>query len=250
VIAGKIKFEHAAMELIAQAQLKTEIDMAAKIQLRLLPQSFPSVSGLQIFARSNPAAQVGGDFYDFVAHQQRPFIFSVGDVSGKGMSAALFMAMTRILLHASSRSIPNVTPTGVIGRVNEDLYDDFSEAGMFATVFVGAYQLDEKQVIYTNAGHSPVIYLAAGTHAIAYDSHRLPFQAGDLLVIGTDGLAECMNADGEMFGYERLLSLVEETAHLPAAHIGTTIFDRVNHFTQGYNQFDDQTLVVIKGVSS
>jgi serine phosphatase RsbU (regulator of sigma subunit) len=257
------KFEDAATELISQAQLKNEIDMAANIQLQLLPQSFPAVKGLDIYASSSPATQVGGDFYDFSASKGRPFVFAIGDISGKGLPAALFMAMTRIVLHAAARFIPTVDPKAILFRVSEDLYDDFTEVGMFATIFVACYDAQAKQIVYANAGHSPVIYCPAGGKArlLQADStavgvlpentchnYSIPFHTNDILLAATDGLNECINLDGEMFGYERLLNAVESLAHLSSHQIGSKILETINQFAAGYVQFDDQTLILVKGV--
>jgi sigma-B regulation protein RsbU (phosphoserine phosphatase) len=264
MLTMKARFEQAATELVVQARLRTEMDMAAKIQLQLLPQQFPQVNGLDIYAHSNPAEQVGGDFYDFSAYKDRPFVFAIGDISGKGLPAALFMTMTRIVLHTTARSLPSVDPKAILTRVNEDLYEDFSEVGMFTTVFAGCYDTRSAQLSYANAGHSPVIYCPKGGPAVLLEAdapmlgilptctctnHVLPFRTDDVLVAATDGLNESFNADGEMFGYERLLKTVETLAHLPSSQIGSELLRTINQFTRGYVQSDDQTFIILKGVA-
>jgi sigma-B regulation protein RsbU (phosphoserine phosphatase) len=241
------------------------MDMAAKIQLQLLPQQFPHINGLDIYAHSYPAEQVGGDFYDFSAYKDRPFVFAIGDVSGKGLPAALFMTMTRTVLHTTARSLPSIDPKAILTRVNEDLYEDFSEVGMFATAFAGCYDSHSARLSYANAGHSPIIYCPAGGPAILLEAdapmlgilptstctnHVLPFRTNDILVAATDGLNESFNADGEMFGYERLLKTVETLAHLPSKQIGNELLKAINQFTRGYVQSDDQTFIIIKGVAA
>jgi sigma-B regulation protein RsbU (phosphoserine phosphatase) len=257
------RFEQAAIELIAQARLKTEIDMAARIQSHLLPQQIPQVHGLDIYAHSRPAEHVGGDFYDFSAYKDHPLVFAIGDVSGKGLPAALLMAMTRIVLHTAARSIPTVDPKAILIRVNEDLYEDFSEVGMFATVFIGSYNASSAQLIYANAGHSPIIYCPKGGPAVLLKAdtlvlgvlptstctnHVLPFRTNDVLVAGTNGLHESFNATGEIFGYERLLKAVETLAHLPSGLMASELLKTIRQFTRGYMQSDDQTFLIIKGV--
>jgi sigma-B regulation protein RsbU (phosphoserine phosphatase) len=261
----KARFEETATELVVQARLKTEMDMAAKIQLQLLPQQFPHINGLDIYAHSYPAEQVGGDFYDFSAYKDRPFVFAIGDVSGKGLPAALFMTMTRTVLHTTARSLPSIDPKAILTRVNEDLYEDFSEVGMFATAFAGCYDSHSARLSYANAGHSPIIYCPAGGPAILLEAdapmlgilptstctnHVLPFRTNDILVAATDGLNESFNADGEMFGYERLLKTVETLAHLSSKQIGNELLKAINQFTRGYVQSDDQTFIIIKGVAA
>jgi len=254
---------NAQCELVSRERLKMEMDVAASIQSRLLSQTFSHVRGLDIFARSLPARQVGGDFYCLHAREQRPFVFAAGDVSGKGLPAALLMAMTRIVLDGAARFMPDVHPKALLNRVNEDLYDDFTELGMFVTIFTGCYDPDNRQLSYANAGHAPVIYCPAGGAATLLEADgpaagvlpfnlcenfTLSFQPGDILVVATDGFNEAVHASGEMFGYERLLTLVEKLAHLSAESIATWVYEQVQQFTDGCEQSDDQTLVILKGV--
>jgi sigma-B regulation protein RsbU (phosphoserine phosphatase) len=262
MISMRIKFENAATELISQSQLKSEIDMAANIQLQLLPQKFPQIAHLDIFARSYPASQVGGDFYDFSSPQSHPFVFAVGDISGKGLPAALFMVMTRTMLHATAHTLSTTDASTIIAHVNEDLYNDFTEVGMFATVFVGTYDPDTQQLSYANAGHSPVVYCPADGPIVFLEAdapgvgvlptslcknHTLPFHADDILIIGTDGLVECSNFEGEMFGYERMLFAVKSLSNLSSSQIGLELLEIVTQYAEGFSQLDDQTIVVLKG---
>jgi sigma-B regulation protein RsbU (phosphoserine phosphatase) len=117
-------------EMFEQAQLRTEVDLARRVQLDLLPRQLPSVTGIDIFASSRPAYQVGGDFYDFIVDNGRPFVFSVGDVTGKGLSAALLMTMTRSAIHSKAQFMPYPTPESVMRQSNEDLYNDFTRIGV------------------------------------------------------------------------------------------------------------------------
>jgi phosphoserine phosphatase RsbU/P len=249
---------------LAQTRLQTEMELAHRVQSNLLPQRPPTIQGLDMWASSQPASEVGGDFYDFIAKPGRPFTFTVGDVSGKGMPAALLMAMTRTVTRNTSNSTPVPTPGMVIGHANQDMYDDFNEVSMFATIFVGQYDSGRKELLYANAGHSPVIYCPAGgkAHLLEADGtalgifpeslsqdQRLYFEPGDLLIVGTDGLNEARNAQDEMFGYGRLVDLVESLAALPAHAIGDHLYSTVHDFSGSQPQDDDQTLVVIKGTA-
>ena len=251
-------------DMLQQARLKTELELAAQIQFQLLPQKSPAVAGLDIAARSRPALQVGGDFYDFIAPVGWPFTFAIGDVSGKGMSAALLMAMTRTVIRSKASSLPTPTPEVVLGYSNEIMYDDFTEVGMFATVFVGWYDPDTRSLFYANAGHSPVIYCPADGSSILLEAdgpamgvlplslsenHKIHFQPDDLLVITTDGFNEASNSAGEMFGMTRLLQLIDSVASISASEISAAIFKAVQDFSAGRPQDDDQTLVIIKGKS-
>jgi phosphoserine phosphatase RsbU/P len=251
-------------ENLAQTRLQTEMELAHRVQSNLLPQHPPTIEGLDLWAGSRPASEVGGDFYDFIAKPGRPFTFTVGDVSGKGMPAALLMAMTRAVTRNTSNSTPVPTPGMVIGHANQDMYDDFNDVSMFATIFVGQYDSQRKELVYANAGHSPVIYCPSGgrAHMLEADGtalgifpeslsqdQKLYFEPGDLLIVGTDGLNEARNAEDEMFGYDRLVDLVESLADLPAQAIGDHLYSTVHDFSGGQPQDDDQTLVVIKAAA-
>jgi sigma-B regulation protein RsbU (phosphoserine phosphatase) len=259
--------EHVLLHLdaVEQTRLQTEVDLARRVQLRLLPQQLPKVDKLDIYACSRPALQVGGDFYDFVAQPDRPFLFSVADVTGKGMAAALLMTMTRTAIHSKASFMPKPTPEIVMKNSTEDLYEDFIQVGMFATAFIGQYQPHSQKLLYANAGHSPVIYRPAGGSArmLEADStpigvlrvslcknHQVALGPGDLLIVATDGFSEARNPHHEMFGYERLLELTDRSAERSAHAIADVLFEAVDRFGVGRPQDDDQTLVVIKGVAA
>jgi sigma-B regulation protein RsbU (phosphoserine phosphatase) len=250
-------------ERLSRARLQTEMELAKDVQTRLLPKQLPKVPGLDLFAASRPAFQVGGDFYDLIFQKRRPFLFTVGDVAGKGMPAALLMAMTRTIMRNVASSLPVLSPEDVLRRSTESLYDDFTEVGMFSTVFVGQYHPNTRQLIYANAGHSPVIYCPAGSPASMLEADGAPLgvlpvslsenqhltlNVGDVLIVATDGFSEARDGADEMFGYERLLALTESLADYGAAQIGTALFETISSFSLGNDQDDDQTLLVVKGV--
>lgn len=250
-------------ETVQQARLQTEMKLAQEVQLQLLPQRPPRVRGLDLFARSLPALQVGGDFYDFLAEAGRPFIFTVGDVSGKGVSSALLMAMIRTVLRSAGRFDPDPSPQRLLDRANRELYDDFTEVTMFTTVFVGQYDPVRRQLTYANAGHSPVIFCPAGGQARLLEADGtavgvlpdnlatnqfLPFGPGDVLVAATDGFNEARNPQQGFFGYDRLLHLVKENCHKSAREIANALYTAVSQFATGHPQDDDQTLIVVKGM--
>lgn len=251
-------------ESIEQAKLKTELDLAAQIQHRLLPQHLPQVAGLDIMAGSRPALQVGGDFYDFISTIHGPTTFAVGDVAGKGLSASLLMSITHTVLRNAARFMAIPSPAAVISRVNSDLYDDLTEVSMFVTAFVGYVDTEQHELVFASAGHSPVVFCPHGKSArllvadgspmgILPDSYavdqRLPFRCGDLLVIATDGFSEASSPDGELFGYDRLLDVIEQLAPGSANDVVQGLYDAVVRFGQGQSQDDDQTLVVVKAVA-
>ena len=244
------------------ARMQTEMELAQNVQLNLLPEAAPTVADLDLWAGSRPASQVGGDFFDFINRPDIPFMVAVGDVSGKGMPAAMLMTMMRTVIRSKSSNREGVTPERIIDRSNDELYQDFTELSMFATVFVAQYLHDKKQLRYANAGHSPVIFCPKGGPARLLEAdgtaigilptsfsedHLLAICRGDVLVIATDGINEARNENDELFGYDRLLRLVEQLAALPAKMIADEIYRTVKEFAAGLAQDDDQTLVVLKG---
>lgn len=246
-----------------QAEFKTEMDLAKRIQDHLLPQTLPKVEGINLWASSQPASQVGGDFYDFIVRKSQAFTFTVGDISGKGIPAALLMAMTRTVVRTKTKIAVLPSPQLILSRTNEELYNDFTELSMFATVFIGQYDPKSRQLMYANAGHSPVIYCPAGGKARLLqadgtpvgvmpislsEDHVLDFLPGDVLVVATDGFSEARNAAGQEFGYAELTALVQTLAKLPAYELAVRLKQIVEEFTNGEPQSDDQTLVVLKGV--
>jgi sigma-B regulation protein RsbU (phosphoserine phosphatase) len=259
-----VQIENAQLhqDSLIQARMQTEMDVAQNVQLHLLPQKLPEVNGLEIFAGSLPALQVGGDFYDYVYQPGEPFVFTVGDITGKGMPAALLMTMARTVIRTKARSLPDPSPAHILGSSNDDMYEDFTEVSMFATVFVGQYHHRDRMIYYANAGHSPVIYCPAGGSAYLLEADSPPMgvlpvsmcenqavslNPGDVLVVATDGFNEARNHAGDMLGYDRLLRLVESLADETAGDIGTKLFDAISAFSTGHSQDDDQTLFVVKG---
>ncbi|GER89057.1 hypothetical protein KDW_32190 [Dictyobacter vulcani] len=248
-----------------ELQRQAQFEKAARIQLQLLPEKLPLVNSLDIYAYSHPAEQVGGDFYDFLSSTTHPFIFTIGDVSGKGLSAAFLATAIHTILHTTMRAFPLADPKAIMVSLNEDLYDDFTKVGMFVTMFTGCYDPQTEQLIYVNAGHSPVIHCPDGGPAVLleaeetglgiiptsfYENQHIRLSPNDVFVAGTDGLNECFNANGEMFGYERLLKTVEMLADRPANQIGVELFKAVHQFAHGYPQSDDQTVVILKRIAN
>jgi sigma-B regulation protein RsbU (phosphoserine phosphatase) len=236
------------------------MELAAALQSGLMADAPPVAAGVEVVGRFRPAAEVGGDFYH---HRLRPdgqLTFSVGDVSGKGLSAALIMGMSRNVLRGTSQLLAQ--PREVVEQVNASLYDDLNRVHTFVTAFVGYYDPAQQVVRFANAGHSPVVYCPAGGAPRMLPATSLPLgvfedssatddcvrlAAGDVLVVGTDGFSEATNPTGATFGYERLMALVQQLSSLPTNSIVDGIFSAITHFGGGTPQDDDQTLLVVKG---
>lgn len=249
-------------EELEEVKLKAEMEVAFEVQNQLLPENPPTVPGLDIFAYSRPARHVGGDFYDFLLREEDGrFVFTVGDVSGKGMSSALMMGSTRQILNSKSKESSLTNPRDLLASGLRDLYDDFMRVQMFATVFSGYYDPETQQLVYANAGHSPVIYCSKDGSAqfLEADSpplgvlstslalnHKLQLFSGDVLIIGTDGLSEAQNRQEIQLGNDRLLDVVRKVPKDSASFIAKGLFKAIDRFSQGVDQTDDQTLLVIK----
>lgn len=248
-------------EALTHARLETEMNVARQVQTSLLPQSIPAIDGLDIYATSVPALQVGGDFYDVVVRLNKPVAFMVGDVTGKGMPAALLMAMTRTIIRAAARNMPYTQPHEIVERLNNDLIEDFSNVGMFSTAFVGLIDPATRQLALCNAGHSPVLYAPAAGDPILLEAQDIPvgvldgysfssyartLAPDDLFVVASDGFPETRNPNGEMFGYERLKASLALGRASSAREIAQLLFEAVTQFSGNGPQEDDRTVIVIK----
>lgn len=242
-------------------KLQAELELARQIQFSLLPKVLPNVQGLDLWASSQAATAVGGDYYDFISKPDTPLTVVIGDISGKGVPAALLMNITRSIIRSVANEQHRPTPGEIISRANALLYDDFTRANMFATVFIGRYQPGSRLVSYANAGHSPIIYRAAHRKAVLLKAdgpplgiynnsfskeRRLNLHGGEVLVAGTDGLSEARNTEDQQFGHWRLLELIDSLYEQPARIIGESLQASVWEFTGNRKQDDDQTLIVMK----
>jgi sigma-B regulation protein RsbU (phosphoserine phosphatase) len=243
------------------ARLQTELELAHRVQLSLLPKAPPSIPGLDLWGISHPASHVGGDFYDFIVRPNRTLTFFIGDVSGKGLPAAMLMTMTRIILRAEADSPIAPNPETILQNANAKLLADFLEAGTFVTVFVGQYCPSSRELLYANAGHSPVIFRPTGGRSRLLEADGtalgvlqetfsrnqcLCLKKGDVLIAATDGLNEARNPRHEQFGLGRLLNQMYQLDSQPAAEISGSILGTVWEFSSGKPQADDQTVVVLR----
>ena len=252
-------------EAVERARIETEMDIARQIQTALLPQSLPSMDGLDIHAFSTPALEVGGDFFDVVQRSKNSLVLAVGDVTGKGMPAAMLMSMTQTVIKSAARNMPFVAPSQVLDRLNHDLLDDFSAVGMFTTVFMGLYDAVTRVISIANAGHSPIFHVPAHGEPVLIEAQDIPIgildtysyssrsfilSPGDIFVIASDGFPETQNLAEEMFGYERMKFSLSRSRECSAKEIAECLLAEVNRFSESRPQDDDRTLIVIKVIHS
>jgi serine phosphatase RsbU (regulator of sigma subunit)/dihydrofolate reductase len=276
-----------AEEALSRAKLEREIEIAREVQERLFPQTFPKVAGVEMAAHCRPAQAVGGDYYDLIAirHGSLPEAeqaanenvtpvdettthgcdrlgIAIGDISGKGISAALLMAS----LHASLRGqmLSGTCDLAIqMANVNRLLYDA-SGPNRYATLFYAELDCRSRTLQYVNGGHNPpavlrkedgawrVLRLENGgpvvglLPAAAYQQQTLPLLPGDILVAFTDGISEAMNAAGDEWGEERMIADAQAHTDLNAAELLQHLFSSADAFASGAPQQDDMTLIVLR----
>ena len=209
-------------------RIATELDVATDIQRGMLPKDFPDRPDCQIFATMTPAKEVGGDFYDFYFLDDKNLAITVADVSGKGISAALFMVVSKTILNNFAQSFYNQNGLApVVSASNEQLCAT-NDAMMFVTAFVGVLNLESGEFIYVNAGHNPpVIYRAENNHCdfldvdknfvlgpmdgISFTEQKISLKNGDLLFLYTDGVTEALNIANEEYLPDRLINFMNST---------------------------------------
>ena len=248
------------------ARSSAELHIAAEIQQSFLPEVIPQITGFDIAAKSVMAKEVGGDFFDVIPFEIIPLEkgtlgILIADVSGKGVPAALFMALSRIVVRVNA--LWHRDPAKAIFDANNIIAQD-SKAGMFVTLFYGILSEKDQTLTYVNAGHNPPVVFRSRDESLEelmptgivlgavenreYFSRTVDIGTGDIIVLYTDGITESINAREEMYGEERLHSIIRTNSRLPAMEIMKKILESVQEFTGDMPQFDDITLMVIKGI--
>lgn len=238
--------------------LQNELDIATRVQLSLLPEAMPPMPTFEIAGFMKPAKEVGGDFYDFFRLDKHRVGMVVADVSGKGIPASLFMAMTRTLIRATAPHM--TTPGQILTSVNNFLQQN-NDAEMFVTVFYGVLDERNGRFTYASGGHDPPILrdsngarplpttdgaLLAMFDGLDYAETHIDLEPGSCLVLMTDGVTEAFNLDSEAFGDERLLDTISNlpTKQSPQQDV-TDIVAAVDAFAGEAPQFDDITCMVL-----
>lgn len=256
----------AQAQIIEKEKLERELQLAREVQAALIPGVAPQMDGWDFAARWQPARLVSGDFYDFfpvsrsnVSPSGQGLGIVIGDVSGKGMPAALFMALTRSIVRATAANIPS--PAECITQVNRVLRDDAANS-MFVTLCYIQLNPATGDLTYVNAGHnSPLLYRADQGRWFEFARTGLPLglfdtypftqttvqlDPGDCLLLYTDGVTEAVHPQGQEFGMERLQRIVQERQRDRAAHVLTVIEQAINAFIAGAAPADDITIVLVK----
>jgi serine phosphatase RsbU (regulator of sigma subunit) len=243
-------------QVVAQQAMQRDLELARRMQRALLPSKAPEVPGYFFFDYYQAARQVGGDYYDYVQLPGGRFAVIVGDVAGKGVSAALLMARLSSDVRFSLASEPD--PAKAVQQINEGFaHQDWQDR--FVTMIAAVVNPQNHELTIVNAGHmAPYLRRPGGQiEEIGEDAAGLPLgvaqgfefsaytrklDAGDVVMIFTDGISEAMNADRALYGLERLKSGIS-SPNVAAAELGEHILDDVRRFANGYAQSDDMCLV-------
>lgn len=252
-----------AKEMAQRESLNREIEIAREVQERLFPQRLPAIVGLDFSGACRPAQGVGGDYYDFLTLANGDLGIAIGDVSGKGIAAALLMASLQASLRGQAM-IGQTDLAKLMSNVNQLVFDA-TPINRYATFFYGQYNRESRIFTYVNAGHNPpmvlrkapdgtvhVIRLETGGPVVGlfpnapYQQGSLILEKGDIFVGFTDGISEAMNNEDEEWGEERLIPAVEAAAGQDAADMIPALMAQADEFASGAPQHDDMTLVVMK----
>ncbi|MDD6485747.1 MAG: SpoIIE family protein phosphatase [Spirochaetales bacterium] len=245
-------------------RLSAELDVATQIQANMLPRIFPPYKDhpeLELFATMEPAKEVGGDFYDFFMVDNDHFALVVGDVSGKGVPAALFMVIAKTLIKNSV--MQGLEPAKVFERVNNELCEG-NDAGLFVTCWMGILTLSTGELRFVNAGHTyPILrheniveflkskpdLMLAGMEGMRYTEHFITLGKGDRLFVYTDGVTEATDANEQLYGEERLINFMRGTQIVDVRQSLADIRSDIDAFVAGAPQFDDITMLelLLKG---
>lgn len=246
----------------AKERIESELKIARSIQMSFLPRHFPPFpeqDAFEIFAAIEPAREVGGDLYDFFLLDEHHLFFAVGDVSDKGVPAALFMAVTKTLLKGLAES--GIDPAVVLSKVNRELCRE-NDSLMFVTVFCAILNFRSGELWYSNGGHEPPLLLRRGQKPeqlpipkgpllgamedVEYKTKRLRLHPGDMLVAYTDGVTEAIDKELRMYSRTRLMETLEADSFSSAQAVVQKVMGSVKEFAAGAVQSDDITILAVR----
>lgn len=245
-------------------RLQSEIEIASGVQNQLFPRKPPKLRSIEVTGQCQAARMVSGDYFDYLSLDGGVLAIALGDVAGKGISAALLMASIQSIVRSrlTTADPAGISPAEVVARLNSQLYASTS-AEKFATLFFGLYDEASRTLRYTNAGHLQPLILRAdacemldvtGTvvgafPSIAYGEKSVRIEPGDILIAYTDGVTEPENAYGEEYGLERLTETAKRNRHLEPPEMAAKIVESVMQWSSAPEMPDDMTVVMAKGLA-
>jgi serine phosphatase RsbU (regulator of sigma subunit) len=242
-----------------QERIESELRIARDIQMSMVPHEFPQREGLDMYASMSPAREVGGDLYGYVDNGDQLY-FCLGDVSGKGVPASLFMSQATRLFQTLAKQ--GLQPAEICTRINNALSGDDNQNGMFVTCFVGLIDLNSGHLSFCNAGHNPPVIGGSESHGdflemeanppfglwsgVEYIGEEIDTIQGHPLFVYTDGLNEAENQEQEQFGNEHLLSILRNTHFESSRQVVETMAAEVETHRNGAEPNDDLTMMCIR----
>lgn len=244
-----------------QRAIEFDLKLAHRIQQELLPQVYPKIEGILISAANFQVGEIGGDCFDFYKLTDTRLGAFIGDVSGKGISAALVMSMVTILFSQLKEQF--TSPSEILGKVNDIMFRHFgSQHSIYLTCFFITVDTANREIIFSCAGHNPpflfrprtgeVIELEAEGfglgmfNAVTYEEKRMSVESGDKIIFYTDGVVDSRNAEGAMFGYERLVQMVKENPTANSYRLTHFLVEELEEFAGSVPRADDLTLLILE----
>ena len=251
-------------KITERVRMAKELEIARRVQMQLLPKKSPYVPGFEISGVCIPAKEVGGDYFDFIELGEKRLGIVIGDVSGKGVPAAIYMTLTKGIVQSHADDF--VTPKDVLIKVNNLLYKTI-DRGTFISLFYAVLDVGKKKLVYARAGHNPVLYfrkrdglcrllepegIALGLErgelfAKKIQEKTIKLEKGDLLVFYTDGFTEAMNREREEYGEKRLMRIIQGHCEKSVKEIYDAVLRDIKLFVKDTPQNDDMTMVFLKG---
>lgn len=263
--SAAIAIENARLYQVAveKGRMERELQMARAVQASLLPHQTPQIAGWEFEARWQPAREVSGDYYDFVTLDGDQLGLVIADVSDKGMPAAVFMALTRSTIRATTSHLPS--PADAIAKANRLICADSAD-GMFVTLFYALLDPPSGELTYVNAGHNPPLLCRAGDHGEAglldelrptgmalgvvedtkFAQHTVHLQPGDSVLLYTDGVTDATGEGPQPFGVERLSRVILDHQSAPVAGMVSALERSIDDFGGGATQYDDIAILGVK----
>jgi sigma-B regulation protein RsbU (phosphoserine phosphatase) len=260
--AGAVGIKYAGLfkQYLVKLRMEEDLSVARDLQASMLPADCPEIEGYKIAARSTPAREVGGDFFDFINIGENKLGLVVADVTGKSVSGALVMSLSRSVFRMVSENELSVGE--IMVRANRQIKKDI-KSGMFVALLYAVLDTQDRTLEICSAGQTQPIHLLAETGEAVlvetigdtfplgilasadYQGTRVQLSPGDKIVFYTDGIVEAMNKKEEMYGFERLLDVVQASHAMDADSLLTEIINRVDAFAAGVEQHDDITVIVL-----
>ena len=246
-------------------RLQSEVEIASDVQDQLFPRSAPTMRTIELIGKCQPARMVSGDYYDYLCLPNGNLAVAIGDVAGKGISAALLMASIQSIMRtqlAAGGDDGHFSPSKLVAQLNRQLYANTAPE-KYATFFFGLYDENSRVLTYTNAGHLPPLLLHGGCStllevtgtvvgafpSVRYEEQSIRIESGDLLVSYTDGITEPENDYGEEFGTEQLAETVLRHRSAAPSEIVAKIMEAVTHWSTAPELPDDMTVVIARGLA-